>query len=1097
MTREVEELALKLAFETGSFSKQISAINKAIKNSEREFKTASKGVNGFEQTFTGLNTKIQSQTKQLDLYNTKLEKQQNEYNKLSEKVSKQKEELDRLEQTQGKSSTAWIKQAELVQKNSEKLARLETDIDNTKSNINRLSNALAESQEAFNNLGQKTETLDDKLEKIQRDSELAKSEFNRLGTELQQTGNFFQRLENDMNSLRSEIESNNQKIQAYENEINGLNTKLESNRQEHNRLKTEIQQVETELNQAKSEYGENSREAQQLSTKLAGLKDDFNRVDNEIDQVTSELNQLQTELNNTQADTNRLSDELESMPFDEIGGKLGEAAEKMQAFSLAFGGIATASIAAGGEASNAMGKIKGGLGETTEEAEKTFESIQNLAKKGFNFDEAVEALILVKQTMSDVLQPSEMESFTADVMALSSTFEVDFNEVIKTSSTMMKNFGIDGEEALDIIAYGFQNGLNYSDDWIDTLWEYSNQFSGLGFTAEQTLAIIKNGMEEGTFNTDKLADMIKEANIRLKEMGKDQQEAVKSLGLSTTEVQKNIATGGETASNQMIQLAQKVMEIKDPIEQNTVATAIFGTMFEDLGINGVAALAGLGNETIDTKGAIDGVRQAFEETFGAEMAAVINSLKEPLMQLGEAMMPIIENAADLIGKFAEWFSSLDEGTLTSIGNFVLIAAAISPVLGAISSLVSFGGSLSLVLGAGGLTGTVGGLISALGFLAGPVGIGLAVAALLGFMSTIGNSESALSFLQDKFGSLGTVVGGICEFIAGIWNLTFDNMVAKATLGLDLIAAVIDGPGGATVKDAWSKYTSTLQKNNDNAWNNLTLTTTRELSQQKNSVDKNTKEAAKAMDKNTKAGADAVSKNMQSTSKVVLDESGKIPKDVKSNMDASVQAMKQAGSDIYNGMNTSFSKLATNGKQHFTDLYKGTKTSSEKMASSAKSAATDMYKGVTNSTSKMADKAISDWNRIRNAYSRKITGTVTTYKNTVINPTKKASKAALFSTQNFDIQPMALTESIDIQPYALDGSYYSRNTPESVALTNTTEKINKKDSNNTTNVYANINFSDIKINTEQDMKKLASIINKELAKIQSKANRTKGGGSVVS
>ena len=83
------------------------------------------------------------------------------------------------------------------------------------------------------------------------------------------------------------------------------------------------------------------------------------------------------------------------------------------------------------------------------------------------------------------------------------------------------------------------------------------------------------------------------------------------------------------------------------------------------------------------------------------------------------------------------------------------------------------------------------------------------------------------------------------------------MVAKATLGLDLIAAVIDGPGGATVKDAWSKYTSTLQKNNDNAWNNLTLTTTRELSQQKNSVDKNTKEAAKAMDKNTKAGADAV------------------------------------------------------------------------------------------------------------------------------------------------------------------------------------------------------------------------------------------------
>ena len=37
---------------------------------------------------------------------------------------------------------------------------------------------------------------------------------------------------------------------------------------------------------------------------------------------------------------------------------------------------------------------------------------------------------------------------------------------------------------------------------------------------------------------------------------------------------------------------------------------------------------------------------------------------------------------------------------------------------------------------------------------------------------------------------------------------------------------------------------------------------------------------------------------------------------------------------------------------------------------------DMYKGVTTSTKKMADKAIADWNRIRNAYSQSIQGTVT-------------------------------------------------------------------------------------------------------------------------
>ena len=64
-------------------------------------------------------------------------------------------------------------------------------------------------------------------------------------------------------------------------------------------------------------------------------------------------------------------------------------------------------------------------------------------------------------------------------------------------------------------------------------------------------------------------------------------------------------------------------------------------------------------------------------------------------------------------------------------------------------------------------------------------------------------------------------------------------------------------------------------------------------------------------------------------------------------------MRQAGSDTYNGMNTSFSKLASQGKSHFSNL----------------------YNGVTNSTSKMASKVIGDWNRIRSALSSSITGHV--------------------------------------------------------------------------------------------------------------------------
>ena len=66
----------------------------------------------------------------------------------------------------------------------------------------------------------------------------------------------------------------------------------------------------------------------------------------------------------------------------------------------------------------------------------------------------------------------------------------------------------------------------------------------------------------------------------------------------------------------------------------------------------------------------------------------------------------------------------------------------------------------------------------------------------------------------------------------------------------------------------------------------------------------------------------------------------------------------------------------------------------------------MYKGVTTSTRKMADAAISDWNRVRKAYSKPITGTVT--KTTVNKSISAQSKVRSIPTNN-DIPTIASLE----------------------------------------------------------------------------------------
>ncbi|EPZ54707.1 phage tail tape measure, family, core region domain protein [[Clostridium] sordellii ATCC 9714] len=131
---------------------------------------------------------------------------------------------------------------------------------------------------------------------------------------------------------------------------------------------------------------------------------------------------------------------------------------------------------------------------------------------------------------------------------------------------------------------------------------------------------------------------------------------------------------------------------------------------------------------------------------------------------------------------------------------------------------------------------IGGLKSALGLLASPVGIGAVIVAIGGLIAMIGDNENALLKLQEKFGGFGTVIGGVCEFVSGHVQLTFGNL-AIAIMGVfDIIGAIIDGPGGATVNDAFDKMTAKMKLNTEEAMGKMVLTTTRGMSQLRNATD---------------------------------------------------------------------------------------------------------------------------------------------------------------------------------------------------------------------------------------------------------------------
>ena len=697
-------------------------------------------------------------------------------------------------------------------------------------------------------LGLDTSGFDKSITQVNRTTSQLEKGFTQAKKALELSEKGFEDYTKAIKAGESVVSQYKTKLQALENAFKQQEDNIRSLKEEHGQLPASIKKTEEALEKLKQEGKQSTEEFKKQENTLQTLKAKYNNFDTSVSNAVNKLrtieNQIQTTSNKmkvAEKDVESLSKELKNLgsqtKLDKVKKQMEELSKKAEglvdkldsvkdytdklsgAGAIALGGM-TASFV---EADNASMKLQGSLGLTEEETEKLTKTARELAKKGFDMTEATESLSKVQQVMKDTLSPKQIEELSRQMLSLNKVFEVDTQDALKAVSLMVKQFGIDGEEAMDIIVTGFQNGLDVSGDWLDSLWEYSGYFSDLGFTAEETLGIIAKGMEEGTFNTDKMADMLKEGKIRLLEMNKASAEAVKSLGLNAETVQKNIGEGGEKAKKQKQELAQKILEIDDPVKQNQIAVALLGTQYEDLGIDGVKALANVDESLIDTKGKADELSKTVEDSFGNKLRGVFEKVKEPLSELGEkVLLPMIETVGELAGKFAEWFGNLSEGQQQFILLGTLGFTALSPLIGMASSLVQGFGLATK--GIGFLVEKFGGLST---LMSNPM---VLIGALVALLKTIGESEKAILFLQEKFGGLGTVVSGVCEFISGLWDLTIGSMVNGFMLLFDIIGAIIDGSGGQTVSEAWDRYNARQQLNVDEGMAKIQLSTTRGMSQ---------------------------------------------------------------------------------------------------------------------------------------------------------------------------------------------------------------------------------------------------------------------------
>lgn len=186
--------------------------------------------------------------------------------------------------------------------------------------------------------------------------------------------------------------------------------------------------------------------------------------------------------------------------------------------------------------------------------------------------------------------------------SLADTFGQDFNEVLKITNTLAKEFGITQKEASELIQKGFLAGANASGEFINILREYPAQLEAVGFTAEESIAIITQQVKSGVFS-DKGIDAIKEAGLRLREFTKPAADALDAIGLSSTQIQKDLANGTKNVRDVINDVSERLKQLPANSKPAQQAIAdIFGGAGEDAGRK---FLENLSNAKLGIDGLID------------------------------------------------------------------------------------------------------------------------------------------------------------------------------------------------------------------------------------------------------------------------------------------------------------------------------------------------------------------------------------------------------------------------------------------------------------------------------------------------------------
>lgn len=434
-----------------------------------------------------------------------------------------------------------------------------------------------------------------------------------------------------------------------------------------------LKQAQDEVNQKfkSGEIGEETyrnfqREVIKAENDLQKQKEALDKVKKSADNTDTALSDASKEAENLgKKDMSETKKELDDVK--QSASDLKDVFKDTIAEASAIGGtlVAGAATAIGSANDNvkATNNLQALTGLSSDEVKEYKELIESVYKNNFGEDEenVAEAIALIKQNLND-LDDTKLQDVVENLFTLEDTFGFEYTETLRAAKMLIDQFGISADEAFNLIVQGAQNGLNKNGDLLDSINEYSVHYKQQGYSAEEFFNSLENGTAAGTFSVDKLGDAMKEFGIRSKDTATTTQEGFKLIGLDADTMRSKFAAGGESARQATDETLNALFGLDDQVKQNQAGVDLFGTMWEDLGIDGVKALMDVKGSADKTKTSMQDIKDIKYSDIESDWESLGRTIKTDIISpIGKDLYPTAKKAISWTSEHLDDLEIIIEG----------------------------------------------------------------------------------------------------------------------------------------------------------------------------------------------------------------------------------------------------------------------------------------------------------------------------------------------------------------------------------------------------------------------------------------------------